>query len=285
MPSLSTMVTSPVFTVDVAPVTGVAVNVNVSLFSDTPSSRVNTRIWTEVLPAAIEILPTTGTHVSPLKNSRPAAGPVSDPMIALPDASDGVKVTGALLGPDKATVNTAKAPSVVEVEETDRVGGASASVTGVSSATLGVAAARSIPRGERPSSMRSKRTKSWASPPAPPPRPAAVAASSVERSPPSAINLATSAAPLLRSLMAASLRSTGARPSRVSSINSVRLAPTPIISPLGSESSSCVPCSVTSVLPTSISSPRRTSVRVPSGLTSQALPCKRETTPRACATT
>ena len=122
--SLSTMLATPVEGAASAPLTGVAVNVKVSVFSSIASSVVARRSCTLVLPGAIETLPDTVDQVAPLsvETSRVFAAAVSVPMPALPEASVGVKTTALVLGLDRLTVKMAGAPSTTLVLLTDSDG-------------------------------------------------------------------------------------------------------------------------------------------------------------------
>ena len=125
-PSLSVMVAVPVAAVVVAPETGVAVRVKVSLASDVPSSVVARRSCTEVDPAGMLTLPVTGVHtgvaVVPLLNSSVPVAAVSVPRVAEPLLRLGVKTTAVVLALEMLTVKTAGAPSTTLMSATDKTG-------------------------------------------------------------------------------------------------------------------------------------------------------------------
>ena len=107
----------------VAPLTGVAVKLKVSLLSEVASSVVGIRSCIELAPAGIVTLPATGAHTAPLKNSNAAGELVSVPIVAVPDARLGVNTTGLVLVLESETVKTAFPPSIRGAEATiERLG-------------------------------------------------------------------------------------------------------------------------------------------------------------------
>ena len=125
-PSLSVMVAVPVAGAVVAPETGVAVRVKVSLPSEITSSVVARRSCTEVAPAGMVTLPVTAVHTGaatvPLLNSKVPAAAVSVPSVAVPLARLGVNTTALVLGLEMLTVKTALAPSATEISAMDKTG-------------------------------------------------------------------------------------------------------------------------------------------------------------------